>query len=187
MSILFIVVLFELTIKTINMKKIILSTVAIMAFGFANAQEGNFKLGAHIGLPIGDIEDAYSLNLGADVAYIWNVADKFNAGVTTGYSTYLAKTYTYNDGVNSVEIKGDAAGFIPVAAIGQYSLADNLFLCADLGYAIYAGSGDGNGGFLYQPKFGYQTEKIEFYAGYKGISVDGGTFSSINLGFNYKF
>lgn len=161
--------------------------MAVFAFGFANAQEGNFKLGAHVGLPMGDIKDYYSLNLGIDAAYMWNVADKFSAGIATGYSTYLAKTYTYSDGVNSFEIKGDAAGFIPVAATGQYSLTDDLFLGADLGYAIYTGSGDNNGGFLYQPKFGYQNEKIELYAGYKGISVDGGTFSSINLGFNYKF
>mgnify|MGYP006990018151 CR=1 FL=1 len=49
-------------------------------------------------------------------------------------------------------------------------------------------SPDGNdGGFLYQPKFGYQADKFEAFLGYKGISVDGGTFSSLNLGFAYKF
>jgi hypothetical protein len=169
------------------MKKIILTAVAVFAFGFANAQDGSFKLGAHVGLPTGDIKDSSSLNLGIDAAYMWNVADKFSAGITTGYTSYLAKTYKYNDGFNTVEVKGDAVGFIPVAATGQYSLTDNLFLGADLGYAIYAGSNDGaEGGFLYQPKFGYQTEKVEVYAGYKGIS-NNGTFSSINLGFNYKF
>lgn len=168
------------------MKKIILSAVAVMAFGFANAQEGNFKLGAHVGLPMGDIKDYHSLNLGADAAYMWNVADKFTAGVATGYTSYLGKTYRYNDGFTSLEIKGEAAGFIPVAATGQYSVSDNLFLGADLGYAIYVGNGNGDGGVYYQPKFGYQAEKFEVYAGYKGISVDGGTYSSFNLGFNYK-
>ena len=44
-----------------------------------------------------------------------------------------------------------------------------------------------DGGFYYQPKVGYQAEKYEVFAGYKGVSVDGGTFSSLNLGFNYKF
>ncbi|TDE45856.1 hypothetical protein E0I26_03985 [Flavobacterium rhamnosiphilum] len=164
------------------MKKIILSAAAVFAFGFANAQEGNFKLGAHVGLPMGDFKDSYSVNLGADVAYVWNVADKFSAGVTTGYTTYLGKTI--GSGVGSFEVPN--AGFIPLAATGQYSISDDLFLGADLGYAIYAGSGDGDGGFLYQPKFGYQTEKFEVYAGYKGIS-NNGTLSSINLGFNYKF
>lgn len=168
------------------MKKIILTAAAVFAFGFANAQDGSFKLGAHVGLPTGDIKESTSVNLGIDAAYMWNVADKFSAGITTGYTTYLSKTYTYNDGFTSFEFKPDAVSFIPVAATGQYSLTDNLFLGADLGYAIGV-SKDTDGGFLYQPKFGYQNEKIELYAGYKGISQDGGTGSSINLGFNYKF
>ena len=169
------------------MKRIILSAIAVMAFGFANAQDGHFKVGAHVGLPTGDAGDGFSVNLGADVAYLWDLADKFSAGATTGYTAYLAKTQTYDFGMGSVEIKGDDAGFIPVAGTAQYSISDNLFVGGDLGYAIYVGSGDGiDGGFLYQPKFGYQNEKIEFYAAYKGISNDG-TLSSINLGFNYKF
>ena len=169
------------------MKKIILSAIAVMAFGFANAQDGHFKVGAHVGLPLGDIKDASSVNLGVDAAYLWNVADKFTAGVTTGYTTYLAKSHNYDYGMGSVEVKGDDVGFIPVAGTAQYSITDNLFVGADLGYAVYVGNGDGvDGGFLYQPKFGYQNEKIELYAGYKGISNDG-TFSSLNLGFNYKF
>ena len=169
------------------MKRIILSAIAVMAFGFANAQDGHFKVGAHVGLPLGDIKDASSVNLGVDAAYLWNVADKFTAGVTTGYTTYLAKSHNYDYGMGSVEVKGDDVGFIPVAGTAQYSITDNLFVGADLGYAVYVGNGDEvDGGFLYQPKFGYQNEKIELYAGYKGISNDG-TFSSLNLGFNYKF
>ncbi|NRT15300.1 hypothetical protein HNP99_001647 [Flavobacterium sp. 28A] len=175
------------------MKKIILTVAAVFAFGFANAQDGQFKVGAHVGLPMGDIKDGSSLNLGADVAYLWNVTDKFKAGTTTGYSSYLGKTV--KEDVNfggfgsfgSIENKTDASGFIPVAATAQYSLSDKFFVGTDLGYAIYVGKGEGDGGVYYQPKFGYQTEKIELYAGYKGISVDGATFSSLNLGFNYKF
>lgn len=155
------------------MKKIVLTVAAVFAFGFANAQEGGFKIGAHVGLPMGDIEDFSSVNLGVDLAYTWKVADGFDAGIVTGYTSYLGK-----DGA-------DAVGFIPLAATGQFAISDSWFLGADLGYGI--GASDGNdGGFLYQPKLGYQTEKMEVYAGYKGISVDGGTFSSINLGVNFK-
>ena len=160
------------------MKKIILAAIAVCAFSFANAQNGGFKLGAHIGLPMGDFKDACSLNLGADVAYVWKVSDKFDAGVTTGYTTYLGKTIS--------GFKVPSAGFIPVAATAQYAIANNLFLGADLGYAIYAGSGSGDGGFLYQPKFGYKAEKVEVYVGYKGISSNGATLSSVNLGVNFK-
>jgi len=172
------------------MKKIILTAMAVFAFSFANAQEkkadnaGGFKLGAHVGLPMGDIKDAYSLNLGVDVAYVWNVAENFGVGIASGYTTYIGKAQT----IMGIDITPDAVGFIPVAATAQYSITDSLFLGTDLGYAVYAGNQDGaEGGFYYQPKFGFQTEKIEVFAGYKGISVTGGAYSSVNLGFNYKF
>jgi hypothetical protein len=168
------------------MKKIILSAIAVMAFGFANAQDGHFKVGAHVGLPTGDAGDGFSVNLGVDAAYLWNVADKFSAGFTTGYTTYIAKSVHYDFGATEGDLKGPNAGFIPVAGTAQYSISDNLFVGGDLGYAIYAGSGSADGGFLYQPKFGYQNDKIELFAAYKGISNDG-TLSSINIGFNYKF
>lgn len=165
------------------MRKIILSVLAMFAFGFANAQDGGFKAGVHLGLPMGDAGDFYSFNFGVDAAYMWSVADNFQAGVTTGYSYFSGKDYDFM----GVTIKGVNGAFIPIAASGQYSFSDNFFGGADLGYAVYAGDGDGDGGFYYQPKVGYQTEKIEVYASYKGIAVDGTTVSTVGLGFNYKF
>ena len=79
------------------MKKIILTVAAVFAFGFANAQDGAFKLGAHVGIPMGDIKDASSLNYGLDAAYVWSVADKFKAGVTTGYDVFSGK-----DGIDDI-------------------------------------------------------------------------------------
>lgn len=165
------------------MKKIILTAMTVFAFSFANAQDGGFKAGINLGFPMGDIKDSYSLTIGLDVAYTWAVADKFQAGFTTGYAHYMGDKKEFM----GVEIDIDDAGFIPIAATAQYGITDNLFLGADLGYALGVSPDGNDGGFLYQPKFGYQTEKIEVYTGYKGISVDGGTFSSINIGFNYKF
>ncbi|WP_418263612.1 hypothetical protein [Flavobacterium faecale] len=152
------------------MRKIILTTAALFAFGFANAQ---FNVGVHVGLPTGDIKDVSSLNVGGDIGYAWNVAEGLDAGIAAGYSSYLGK-----DG-------RDAVGFIPVVATGKFTIGESLFFGADLGYAI--GASDGNdGGFMYQPKVGYSASKIDVYLGYKGISVDGGTFSSVNLGMNFK-
>jgi hypothetical protein len=170
------------------MKKIILSILAVAAFGTANAQDGGgFKAGINVGLPMGDIKDAYSLAIGLDVAYMWQVSDKFQAGVTTGYGHYMGKTETITILGEEFEFDYEDAGFIPIAGTAQYSFTDNIFGGVDLGYALGISPDGNDGGFLYQPKVGYQTEKFEVYAGYKGISVDGGTFSSVNLGFNYKF
>jgi hypothetical protein len=158
------------------MKKNILSAIAVMAFGFANAQEGHFKVGAHVGLPTGGYNDFTALNVGVDAAYLWDVADKFSVGVANGYTKYIEK----NNGGNFA--------FISIAGTAQYSLADHIFAGADLGYAgsVESGRGTVDGGLLYQPKLGYQNEKIELYVGYKGILSDE-TVASVNLGFNYKF
>ena len=173
-----------------NMKKIILTVAAVFALTFANAQakkeskggdsEGGFKLGINVGLPLGNIKDAYSLTYGLDVAYLWPVADGFKAGVTSGFINYAAKS-------EFKDIGGKDTSFVPVAATGQYSFSENIFGGLDLGYAVAVAPSGAVGGFLYQPKVGYQTEKIEVYLGYKGISANGGTASSLNLGFAYKF
>lgn len=156
------------------MKKIILTAAAIFAFGFANAQSGAFKLGAHVGLPTGDIKDFSSVNLGADVAYTWSVAEGLDAGITTGYTSFLGK-----DGA-------DAVGFVPVAATAQFTLENKMFIGADLGYGIGVNPDGVDSGFLYQPKIGYQMEKAGLYIAYKGISLDGFTVSSVNLGVSFK-
>ena len=166
------------------MKKIILSALAIFAVGFASAQDadGGFQVGIHAGIPMGDAGDVYSANFGADVAYMFPIADSFLLGVTTGYSYYAGKAF--DTGFGEVKVNG---AFIPVAAAAHYSLNESWFLGADLGYALYSGDGDGDGGFYYQPKVGYQTEKMEFFVGYKGISADGASISSVGVGAAYKF
>jgi hypothetical protein len=164
------------------MKKMILTAVAVFGFAFANAQDGGFKVGANLGLPLGDIKDGYSLNLGADVAYTWKLNDKFEAGFGAGYAHYLGKT----ERIGSFEFQYDDAGFIPVYGTAQYSLSDKFFLGLDLGYAIGVAPTENDGGFLYQPKLGYSFGKTDLFIGYKGISVEGGTFSSLNLGVAFK-
>jgi hypothetical protein len=166
------------------MKKIFLAAAAVFAFGFASAQDsdGGFQIGIHAGIPMGDAGDFYSANFGADVAYMFPIADSFQLGVTTGYSYYSGKAFDY--GFGEVKVNG---AYIPVAAAAHYSLNTNWFIGADLGYALYSGDGDGDGGAYYQPKVGYQTETMEFFLGYKGIAVEGTTVSSVGVGAAYKF
>lgn len=172
------------------MKKILLTAIAVVGFGFAaQAQdEGGFRVGIHAGLPMGDAGDIYSFNAGVDVAYTWPIADSFTAGVTTGYSYFAGKendiTIPGGGTITAPKVNG---AFVPVAATGKYELSEKIFLGADLGYALYVGDGEGDGGFYYQPKVGFQTEMIDIFLGYKGIAVDGVTISSINIGAAYKF
>ena len=177
------------------MKKLFLVAIATVGFAFAGtAQEGRFKAGVDVGLPMGDIEDSASFNLGANAAYVWNVGEGFDAGVGVSYNTYFAKEYD----IMGTTYKADNANFLPIYGTANYSFTENIFAGADLGYAV--GLTDGiDGGFYYQPKVGYQTEMFEVFIGYKGLmsssevvtpigTISSDTvFSSINLGFNYKF
>jgi len=174
------------------MKKILLSVAAVMAFGFAaQAQDGGFTAGVHLGAPIGDAGDVSSFNFGVDVAYLWPVADKFSAGIATGYTHFIGKdvdgAIVTEFGTFPYSFKADDFGFIPVAATAKYAISDSFFVGADLGYAIYAGSGDGDGGLYYQPKVGYSMTKIDVFVSYKGISQDGTTASTVGVGAAYKF
>lgn len=178
------------------MKKALLSAVAVLGFVFANAQETTMKIGAHVGMPMGDAKDAVVLNAGADFTYLWEVADNFKAGFGTGISAYMPKEQeitTYNFDPNTFalvtstqKVKGDTSLFIPINGTAEYSFTENIFAGVDLGYAIGIAPDGVEGGLLYQPKVGYQTEKFDVFVGYKNIAQDGFTISSINVGFAYK-
>jgi hypothetical protein len=170
------------------MKKVLLSVVAILGLTFANAQSSDgkststssgFKAGVNFGMPMGDVKDGSSFALGLEVAYMYPVSDKFQVGASLGYSTFMAKEVG--------GVKGDNISFLPISAVLQYSFSDNIFAGLDLGYAVGMAPEGNDGGMTYQPKVGYQTEKFEVYAGYRGIAVEDFNVASINLGFNYKF
>lgn len=170
------------------MKKLFLAS-ALALFGVTNAQQGTYKVGVNVGLPVGDTSNAFKLDFGADVAYTFNIAPGLDLGLTTGYSHYLGKSSKTNVlGIAEVEVKTEDVGFIPVAATAQYSLpVVGLFAGADLGYA-FSTQKEGKGGFYYQPKIGYTiADKNDVYIAYKGISRDGFTLGSLNLGYAFKF
>ncbi|MDR2205911.1 MAG: porin family protein [Flavobacteriaceae bacterium] len=167
------------------MRKLFLAG-ALVLFGAMNAQ---FKVGAHVGLPIGDTSDVYSFNVGIDAAYTWQVAENFDLGIATGYSRYIWESDLKEDIEDNGERKAPSMGYIPVAATAQYNFEGGFNIGADLGYAIYAGNLEESdaGGFYYQPKIGYTfAEKHNVYLGYKGIAEEVAV-SSFNLGYAYKF
>ncbi len=156
------------------MKKLLLIVVFII-FGIAGSYaQGEIRMGVNAGVPLGDADDFSTLNFGADIAYLFGVADVFSVGPLVGYSHFLGD--------------GEAVDyhFIPLAASGRFGLSNAFFIGADLGYAI--GADDGNdGGFFYRPKLGYDFGLIGLIASYSGIEVDGGSFNSVNLGIEFGF
>lgn len=153
--------------------------------GAAQAQEG-FKLGAHVGAPLGNAADVASVTLGIDAAYMWNITKGLDIGATTGYSHFFGKD-DFND-----------FGFIPVAAAGKYKFDKlPLFVALDLGAAISTDN-DRNSGLYVAPKVGYQMKNTELYLGFQNISSkyknhngyhwhgnDKFNFGAINFGVNF--
>lgn len=160
------------------MKKVLLiATIALASFG-VNAQEG-FKLGLNLGLPTGDAGDVSSFSVGLDAYYMFDGSEEFNFGIASGFTNAFGKSIDLGD-FGSVEIED--VQFMPIAAAGRYNASEELSIGADLGYAL--GISEGNdGGFYYRPIVGYNvSENIEINASYTGISLDGGSWSTINLG-----
>lgn len=169
------------------MKKLLILGAFAALGTVANAQTG-FKLGAHVGAPVGDASNLSSVSLGIDAAYMWNVAKGLDVGATTGYSHFFGKN------------NFDDFGFIPLAASGKYRFSKiPLFVGLDLGAAISTNSNI-NTGFYIQPKVGYQMKNTEFYLGFQNVSSgskhhrgyyegyywdDKYSFGSVNLGVNF--
>ncbi len=164
------------------MKKIFL-VGAIALFGALSAQSG-FKLGAHVGLPVGDASDAYSFLIGVDGSYMWPVSAEFNLGVATGYNAFIGKSIDV-PGFGSYDVP--TLSLVPLAAAAQYKVSPQFSLGVDLGYGLLFADGESDGGFYYQPKVAYHFGMSEVNLGYMGVSKDGFTYSSINLGYAYSF
>jgi len=165
------------------MKKLLLC-VAVAVFGFTNVNAQDFNVGINGGLPMGDVEDFYTLNIGVDINYLWDVSDEFQAGASVGYSHFLGDSMN----ILGISIDFEDVGFLPVAAAARYNVSDQITLGADLGYAVGISPDGMDGGVYYAPKAQYGvSDTIDIVLAYKGISVDGGTFSSLNLGVEFGF
>jgi hypothetical protein len=165
------------------MKKMFLLAAVLLVFGLTTSTAQEIKLGANVGIPVGDISDASNFKLGVDFAYLFTPTDMFQVGPMLGYSHYFMKDI---DMGSSGTFEVDDASFLPIAASGRFSLGDAVFAGADLGYAV--GLSDGNdGGFYYRPKLGFDLLGLWIVGSYEGISMDGGTVSSVNAGLEFTF
>lgn len=163
------------------MKTTILTVaVAILSLTSAFSQQGNFTIGVNGGIPVGDIEEFTTFNLGADVAYRFAISEQFEIGGLAAYSHFFGDSG--EDDFGSWEV--DDVQFLPVAASGRF-IASSFFAGADVGYAI--GINEGNeGAFYYRPHLGYNFGNFGVLASYSGISRDNFTISSVNVGIEFK-
>jgi len=178
------------------MKKVFLVMFAVFAFASVNAQD--FNAGLSFGLPVGDASsdlapgfngNTHTFSIILDINYLWNVSEKFDAGIASGYSHSFGDKISYeNENVLVENIRIDDVGFLPIAVAGRFNVSDKFTLGADLGYAIGITPSYNEGGFYYAPKVQYGiSDAIAIVAAYRGVSIDGGSFSNISLGIEFGF
>lgn len=157
------------------MKKIILTAMAVFAFGFANAQETKFgaKVGLNIASLTGDVENVSSLvgfQLGGFVEF--KISDKFAIQPELLYSAQGGKESFTEEGVKVEGIS--KLGYIIIPIMAKYYVAKSFSL--EAGPQI---------GFLTSAKGELKAEGESFEVDIKdGLeSVDFG----LNLGAGYDF
>ena len=176
---------------------------------YNQAKTGGFKVGANIGIPIQDATNVSSFNIGADIAWLWEVATDIEVGGLAGITQifgdgsykYVNDPYDYKIAAKSTD--GVVAHysdetFLPIAVTGRWYFSDRkMYAGLDLGYAVHI-AGDADGGFYARPKFGYNLGKVNLVGSFQHIgggvkyhdsintwSVNG--FNSANFGVEFAF
>lgn len=159
---------------------ILTAAIALLSVTSAFSQEGNFTIGVNGGIPVGDAEELSTFNLGADVAYRFAFAEQFELGGVAAYSHFFGDSGEEGD----VSWEVDDFQFLPLAASARFN-ASNFFAGADVGYALGINE-DNEGGFYYRPHVGFNLGNIGILGSYAGISRDGFTVATVNLGVEIK-
>ncbi|WP_231424551.1 MULTISPECIES: outer membrane beta-barrel protein [Pedobacter] len=168
--------------KTIT--KIIATSAAVVALFFTtnvNAQSKNLGIGLNVGVPT---SDAYSIAIGGDLRYQFNVDKQLSIPVTAGY-THLSGKEIGNTGVNY-----SSFGYIPVKVGAKYFFNESgagLYGLAELGAGFGTNEGSGTS-FVYSPAIGYAwSNGIDLGAKYEGLARNGNSTGYVGLRIAYGF
>lgn len=166
------------------MKKLLL-LVALIGFNSVFAQEDDIdispenswlKLGITAGIPVGDVSDVSSFNLGIDARGQYLVNPNVGIGIASGYTHYFEKD------------NFDSFGVIPLAAFARYYSQPKGFFCGlDLGYGFLSGVEDNSGGLYLNPHIGYHSRLWNFYGYFQNTSADNDvSVQSVGVGVTYN-
>ena len=158
------------------MKKLLLTLVAVVAFSMSMQAQGNFEIGAAVGIPTSDAADISDFMIAIDAYYMFRQEDSFlNLGPTVGFRNFFVDFGDLENGV-----------FLPVGAAGRATIFGTLRAGADVGYAI--GISDYlDGGFYLRPMIGVDIlDTLELNAAWESI-WDDATWGSFQVGAKLEF
>jgi len=115
------------------------------------------KAGIEAGVPVGDISNFSSFDLGATVSGQFMDTKHFGIGIVSGYTQFFAK--------NGAQGFGD----IPLGLmLRYYAKPAGFFAGIDLGYSFLTNAGP-SGGFYMKPQAGYHNYSWNFYGFYNQV------------------
>ena len=151
----------------------------------SSSVKAQFKIGAHLGVPSGDVSDYYTTALGADVYYMFGTDPNgfLKLGVASGFMNYFGDEVD----IEGYDTKFDNAQFIPVAGALRVQLLKILTVGPDIGYGF--GISDGmDDGFYWKGVIGVNLfDFLEVDAYFHGITIDESSFGSVGLGVLFEF
>lgn len=169
---------FNLKLKI--MKKFLLLFTFVLCAVTSNAQ---FSLGAGVGIPTGDMEELSSFQMNINATYMFESESDFRLGLSASYHNYFGKTIE----ILGIEADLDDFAWLPLSAVLNYSLSDNVSIGTDVGYAIGMSPEDIEGGFYLRPNLVYSLgEKTSLNLSYTNMSNDGDNISNIGLGIAFQ-
>lgn len=189
------------------MKKILVVVAMVIAGFTANAQ-GNFNLGANVGLPLGDISKSTKFMFSVESNYLFEIADNFKVGPSVSYQYFLGKSaddyakeafgdaYTKaKENAKKLGIEFDLSKFggnklseslsfsiLPVAAAARFNPTEQFVVGADLGYAVGLEE-NYKGSFYYRPVVGYSFGSSTLQLAYSGFEEGGAVTLGVVFGF----
>lgn len=142
------------------------------------AKNSWLKLGANIGVPVGDIADFSNLTVGLELKGQLMETDHIGIGLTTGYNHYFVKN------------NQDDFGIIPLGGfVRVYPSPSGFFAGLDAGYSFVTGYDNAKGGVYLRPQLGYHNYDWNFFGFYNNVfrpDNDGGNIGSVGLGATYN-
>ncbi len=169
-----------MTIK--NSKQFLILVLFALTCNLAISQEG-LKIGAHGGIPLGDLNDQIGIVIGADIGYLWAPNKVFDLGVKTGIIHGFPETFK----AETVSVKLPSVQFAPIAASVRIWPVKSFSFGGDLGHAFGLNKGN-EGGFYYRPQIGFQVgPQSEINFSYTAIDLGETTWSTVTLGYVYTF
>jgi len=163
------------------MKKGFFVIIALLLLGFT--AQAQFKIGPSVGIPIGDLSDAYSLSWGIDTYYMLGDPNAFiKFGANASFLNFIGDEID----VLGQPVEFENLQFIPVSGVLRVTLFGFLTFGPDVGYAFSLGD-EGEGTFYLKTVTGFDiANSVEINLFYQSISQES-SLGTLGAGLLFEF